>query len=216
MDIKIGQCYINKTHRFLLPSLRAYGDVFVRKFIPVFKLAIGIHDNLVNGTDISKGRNIYILCDKLTNEKSFWDFLEWIKYQDYYVADYCPDSEILSSRKHMIVVKVPEVFNDAYDHFLQGNYSLMYLENEIKLMFSNPERKLEYEILTRSKERLLPYSIIVNEEFDFNKPGNIKQLPEDFINSELELPLKRHEEIFNCEPNDSVFFNEKIDKKWMN
>lgn len=208
MHIEIGTYYVNKTWRFLIPCLKGHGDVFVRKLTPVFRLAVGIHDTLVDDSKISNGRNIYLLCDKLTNYKDFDDFLEYVKYQDYYVADYCPDSEIINSRKHMVVITVPEKFNDAYDHFLAGNYSLMYLDEELKLLFSNNTRQKEYDILSRSSKILKEFTDEVNIEFGTNA------VPEDFKFAELELPLKKVEEIFNYKENDTVYFNEKIDKIW--
>ena len=206
MHIEIGKYYVNKTWRFLLPCLRGHGDVFVKKFNPIFKLAVGIHDTLVDGSKISKGRNIYILCDKLTQEKLYNEFIEWIRCQSYYVGDYCPDSEIIDSRKQMIVINIPEMFNDAYDNFLQGNYSVMYLDNELKALFSSLERKKELNILTRNSSIIVDFIKQVNEEFKtfVNE--------EDFKMSELELPLKKKEEIFNCkENNQNVFFNETQD-----
>jgi len=211
MHIEIGKYYVNKTCRFLLPCLRGHGDIFVRKFNPIFKLAVGIYDTLVDNSKISNGRNIYILCDKLTNPKEFNDFLEWVKYQECYVTNYCPDSEILNSRKHMIVILVPEIFNDAYDHFIQGNYSLMYLDEELKLLFSNTLRKKEYDVLSRNPKLIEDFVKEVNLEF--KSEVNSK----DFKNAELELPLKKTEEIFNYKKeNDTVYFNEKIDKLWKN
>lgn len=209
MHIEIGKYYVNKTWRFLLPCLRGHGDIFVSKFNPVFKLAVGIHDTLLDNSKKAEGRSIYILCDKFADRIAFDEFLEWVKYQDAYIADYCPDSEILKSRKHVIIIKIPEVYNDAYDHFLQGNYSLMYLEQEIKLLFSNSTRQKEHDILSRNPKIIDDFVKEVNNEFKTNVKSH------DFKNSELELPLKKTEEIFNCcKDTDSVFFNEKKDKVW--
>lgn len=208
MNIQIGECYVNKTWRFLLPCLRGHGDVFVRKFNPVFKLAVGIHDMLVDGSPIMNGRSIFILCDKLVHQREFENFLEWIKYQSYYIADYCPDSEILKSRKHVIVVAVPERFNDAYDHFLQGSYSTMYLEDEIKLLFSGEVRKQEYDILMRGAKTVDDFVKKVNIEF------GTTAMPEDFKMAELDFPLVKTEEIFNYKQGDTIYFNEQIDKVW--
>lgn len=208
MHIEIGKYYVNKTWRFLLPCLRGHGDVFIRKFNPVFKLAVGIHDTLLDNSRKSDGRSIYILCDKLVNKIAFDEFLNWLKYQGYYIADYCPDSEILKSRKHVIVLKIPEVFSDAYDHFLQGNYSLMYLEQDLKLLFSNPARQKEYDILSRNSKIIEEFTKKVNDEFGTTVES------EHFKNAELELPLKKIEEIFNYKENDTIFFNEKINKIW--
>lgn len=209
MHIEIGKYYVNKTWRFLLPCLRGHGDTFVRKFNPIFKLAVGIHDTLVDGAEISKGRSIYILCDKLTQERLFKEFIEWIRCQEYFVADYCPDSEILSSRKHMVIINVPRMFNDAYDNFLLGNYSIMYLDSELKALFSSPDRKKELNILTRNPAIVSDFVKQVNEEFQTSVTEK------DFKMSELELPLKKKEEIFNCKKNNqNVFFNETQDKVW--
>ena len=209
MHIEIGKYYVNKTWRFLLPCLRGHGDIFVSKFNPVFKLAVAIHDTLLDNSKKAEGRSIYILCDKFANRPAFDEFLDWIKYQDYYIANYCPDSEILKSRKHVIVIAIPEVYNDAYDNFLQGNYSLMYLEQDLKLLFSNPGKKKEYDILSREPKIIEEFVKEVNKEFKTNA------VIDDFKNAELELPLKKTEEIFNClQDSDTVFFNEKIDKKW--
>lgn len=216
MEIKIGEIYMNKTWRFLLPCLRGHGDTFVRKFNPLFKLAVGIHDTLTNGAKISEGRSIYIMCDKITQGKYFEEFLEWIKFQEYYVADYCPDSEILTSRKHMFIIKIPEIFNDAYDNFLQGNYSMMYLDSEVNLLFSSSTKKKEYNILKRDSSIIEEYVAEVNKEFKLT--GNDVPTAEDFKYAELEFPLKKVEEIFNYDEakEDGVFFNEKLDKKWEN
>lgn len=211
MHIEIGKYYVNKTWRFLLPCLRGHGDIFVSKFNPVFKLAVAIHDTLLDDSKKAEGRSIYILCDKLTNKIAFDDFLDWIKYQDYYIGDYCPDSEILKSRKHVIIIKIPEVYNDAYDHFLKSNFSLMYLDEELKLLFSNPGKKKEYDILSREPKIIEEFVKEVNKEFGSNA------IVDDFKNAELELPLRKTEEIFNCcRDSDTVFFNEKLDKIWKN
>jgi hypothetical protein len=211
MHIEIGKYYVNKTWRFLLPCLRGHGDIFVSKFNPVFKLAVAIHDTLLDDSKKAEGRSIYILCDKLANKIAFDDFLDWIKYQDYYIGDYCPDSEILKSRKHVIIIKIPEVYNDAYDHFLKSNFSLMYLDEELKLLFSNPGKKKEYDILSREPKIIEDFVKEVNKEFGSNA------IVDDFKNAELELPLRKTEEIFNCcRDGDTVFFNEKLDKIWKN
>jgi hypothetical protein len=210
MHIEIGKYYVNKTWRFLLPCLREHGDIFTNKFNFIFKLAVGIHDTLTDGSTISNGRSIYLLCDKLASKINFEEFLNFIREQKYYIADYCPDSEILKSRKHMIVINIPETFYNAYDQFLKGNYSLMYSEQELKLLFSSNLRKKEYDILSKNPEIVSEFAKEVNNEF------GTKAIADDFKNSELELPLKKTEEIFNCcdNNNNNIFFNEQIDKVW--
>lgn len=207
MNIERGQFYINKTWRFLLPCLRGHGESFVRKFNPVFKLAVGIHDTLLDGTDFAEGRNVYILCNTISQSKAFEDFLIWIREEDYYITDYCPDSDFQSSRKRMIVIRVPDRFNSAYDNFLKGKYSKMYDQEDINSLFSIPAREKEYKILTLDSTYAEEFVKQVNKEF--STTVTVEEF-ESF--EEMEIPLKRCEEVFNCYENDRLFFSEDVDK----
>ena len=210
MQIEIGKYYVNKTWRFLLPCLRGHGDSFVSRFQPLFKLAVGIHDTLLDGSDISKGRNIYIMIDKLYKPDLVNAFMNWVKYQEYYKGDYCPDSDFVKSRKIVIIIEVPKMFNNAYDMFLKGRYSKMYSPEHSKILFSHPDRKKELDILNLSPKSKEDFIGIIRDEFD----TNISITDFDEPLKELELPLKTCEEIFNCNENQRVFFVEELDKVW--
>ena len=69
MKIKIGEVYVNKTWRFLLPSLKGHGDVFVRKFNPLFKLGMGISDYYLRDTEYCKEKNLFIMIDNAHHYK---------------------------------------------------------------------------------------------------------------------------------------------------
>jgi hypothetical protein len=222
MDIKIGKQYVNKTWRFLVPCLRGHGTTFVNKFNPLFKLAVGIHDTYLDGSTISNGRNIYILIDKKYKPNEYEKFMDYIKYQDYFKGEYCPDSEVVSSRKHIVIIEVPKQFNNAYDNFLQGKYSKMYSDDELKILYASilakksltddqKAKMRDYEILSKTgTDGLNTFLKSVNEEFD------VIVNPSDFTTpeTEWELPLKKKEEIFNYPNGKGVFFNEKLDKVW--
>lgn len=224
MEIKIGKHYVNKTWRFLVPCLRGHGTTFVNKFNLISKLAAGIHDTYLDGSTISNGRNVYFLVDKLYKQKEYVKFMEYIKYQDYFKGDYCPDSNIISSRKHMIVLELPKHFNNAYDKFLQSKYSEMYTETDLKALYSavlhsnnltevQKSRKIDYEILSRTgTEALKIFSKKLDEEFGTEK--GIKYLEKSKLEYEWELPLKKQEEIFNYPNGKGVFFVEELDKVW--
>lgn len=208
MEIKNNEHYINSTWRFLMPCLKGHGSLFVIKFNSLFKLSVGIYDDLLENSNISKGKNIYVLCNKLINPDNFIDFITWIKLQDYYVTDYCFDAEIIDSEKHMVVIKIPKEYNNAYDQFIKGNYSLMYSDKDLKKLFSNNNRKKELNILTKDITIFEDFTEKVNKEFD----TKIKFDYNDML--ELELPLKKSEEIFNYNNvNQNIFFNQEIDKK---
>ena len=83
MNIKIGEIYVNKTWRFLLPCLKGHGDAFVRKFNPVFKLGMGISDHYLKDTDYCKEKNVFIMIDKAYHEKLSEDFIARVEKQIY-------------------------------------------------------------------------------------------------------------------------------------
>lgn len=205
MQIEIGKRYVNKTWRFLLPCLKGHGDTFVRKFNPLFKLAVGINDNHLLGTNLSKERNIFILIDRAHQTKLVDEFIQWIKYQPYYKHDYCAGNNITDTRKHVIVISVPEIFNHAYDMFLQGRYSEMYTTEEIILLFSSPDRKREYDILMKSSELKNEFIRMLNSEF------NTSISDFDTHVKEYELPLITDEEVFNYRK-DRNYFKTELNK----
>ena len=191
MQIEIGKYYENKTWKFLIPCLRGHGEEFVTKLIPTFRLAAGIYDEKLNDKKQFTDRTIFLLFDIDNNPTAFQTFYEWIKKQKYYVHSYCPDRSMESSSRKMIVIKIPEIFNNAYDNFIIGKYSEMYSKEHIEILFNFPNRQGEYGILN-----LEPWA---KEEF-------IKKLNEEFLTSidvfdddikEIELPPILSEEVFN-------------------
>lgn len=207
MDIQESRYYVNKTYRFLLPTLRGHGELFIKKFNPLFKLAVGVHDTLLDGSSESLKRNMYILFNKRVKTQLFYSFLEWVRTESYYVADYCPDSEFKDSKKHMIVVELPKRFHYSYDMFLKGKYSQMFSREEIDILFSkskDPDRL----ILLRDESQKTNLINKINKEFDI-KTSNINNI------QEYDLPLKKTEEIFNCNSEDySTYFGGETIAVW--
>lgn len=206
MQIKIGVRYINKTWRFLYPCLRGHGETFVKKLNPLFKLAVGINDSILSGTDYSKGRNIFILVDTLYQPKQVKDFMDYIVYQPFYRHHfYVNNYDNTQSRKLMIILTIPDGFENAYDNFILGKYSYMYNNEEIKALFSSPERKTEYDVLTLNPQLHDSFIETINKEF------NTKISSFDSIIREYELPLKPKEEIFNYQEGNYYLIKE-LDK----
>lgn len=188
MKIEIGKLYENKTWKYLVPCLNGHGQEFITRFNQVFKLAVGIGDMLLEGSPIADKKALYVLIDKLYQAKIVELFVTWLKYQPYYIADYCPDTDLENSRKHMLVIAVPKMFHDTYDHFIKGTYSMMYKHQHVANMnFLSEERKA---VLTgtQSKEAIAKYKTMCKEEFGIVPTAEVK---------ELDLPPKKVEEIFN-------------------
>lgn len=202
MEIQVGKNYVNKTWRFLLPCLRGHGDIFIKKFNPVFKFAVGIHDTLLDGNPLSDTKNIYLLCDKLYQPRYYEEFLNWVRNQPFYVHDYCPDADITKSRKHIIGITIPERFSNAYDMFLEGKYSQMYTTEEINVLFANSERVKERDVLLKSVS--LHDEFIKSVNLEFNTDISIEDIIHNDI--ELELPPKLSQEVFHYKAGERVFF----------
>lgn len=206
MQIEIGKRYVNKTWRFLYPCLRGHGDAFVKKFNPLFKLAVGVSDDVLKNTKYSEERNIFILVDTFFQPKLVQEFISWITYQPFYKHHYYIDNhELTQARKMMLVLSVPDMFINAYDNFINGSYSKMYDIDETKKLFSNPDRKKEFDILTKNHALTDEFIQSVNEEFD----TNVYYFDEPI--KEYELPLKPIEEIFNYQSNNYYLIKE-LDK----
>lgn len=196
MKIEFGKAYINKTWKFLVPVLRGYGDIFISKFNEqLFKLAYGINDKALEGAAIIQDkRPIFILCDKAVIPHKFNQFMDWIRYQPYYVTDYQTDTNI-NSRTHMLVLDIPEEYHRAYDKFCVGLYSEMFTEEQLNFLFKDKNSE-QYKILSRDYK--YGESFIEKIKKQFSVSFNVKE-KRDFLNvAEYELPyyLEDSEEVF--------------------
>lgn len=197
MKIEFGKALDNKTWRYLIPCLRGHGEVFVNKFNnEIFKLGYGISDSSLEGSKILENkRPIFIMLDKAVLPKKFNDFMDWVKYQPYYITDYSTDI-INTPRLHMLVLDTPEEYYKAYDKFCVGLYSEMYTKDQLDKLFDNKDT-MQYKILSKSSEYSDIFLEKVEKEFNVIFQGLDKQ---EFLNTaEYEFPysLNSEEEIFN-------------------
>ena len=92
MKIQIGETYINRTWTYLVPTLKGYGpgkgDLLFQNLSKLNKLAVGIHDTLLDGSDVSYARNLYFLLNNRQKPDEFWKIIEFFRTQDYYQGDY--------------------------------------------------------------------------------------------------------------------------------
>jgi len=208
MKLQRNRIYVNKTWRFLAPCLRDHGSEFVKKYNPAAKLALGIYDELLSKARITTGRNIYTVFDKKKNATAFRALMDYVRGQPFFKGDYCPDSDMINTYLHCLVIEIPEEYYDAYDKFLQSKYSEMYTPRQLKYLFSSKQRQEEYSILSKTGEAFTKFKKTIEEEFGEKANEN------SAYNSEWELPLKKKEEIFNCESEDRIFFDKDLDKIW--
>ncbi len=197
MKIEFGKVFNNKTWRFLRPIVRGYGEVFIDKFTyQVYKLAYGIMDVNLEGTKILEGkRPIFIMLDAMVNRREFMNFMDWIKYQPYYITDYMVDLE--NPRLHMIVLEAPEEYHKAYDKFCVGLYSEMFTPEELEKLIDD-KTTVAYKVMSRDPKYKNTFLKKVEREFSVSLQGTDRQ--EFLERAELEFPysLNKEDEIFNA------------------
>jgi hypothetical protein len=200
MELLDNGTYINKTYKYLMPSLRGYGDDFVLNFNIFWKMAVGIHDITLNGSNLNQGKNIIVMFNKNYKPEITNTALVNLRKHPSYVTDYSYEADFINSNRHMLVIEIPERFHKAYDSFIKGKYSEMYNSEELKLLFSVSKDK-ERNVLLKNSDYKQKYINTINETF-----GTLMTV-EDFDDIELDLPLVNVEEIFNWPESDKKYFN---------
>lgn len=176
----------NKTRKYLLPCLKEYGRDFTSRLESVFKVAVGIGDVIVSNRGIKHEKHIFILVSSSIARDFFIDFLDWIREQDMYEDDYT-FGNIQTSELHMIIIKLPIKFYDAFETFKLGSYSKMYSEKDIEELFNKkPQFK---KVIVKSKDYKISFVKELNSIFNTNIT------PEEY-DGELDLPPDKNE-IFN-------------------
>jgi len=212
MNIIDGKLYYNRTLKYLFPCLKYYGKQYIEKISSVCKLAVGIRDFITTHElepciYVLIGTRIPTYTPEKNDEyaKTVEEVLEWFRDQPFFVADYPYD---ISSTccKHMLVLKIPRIHEDAYYNFIEGKYSKMYNVHQVNEYFKkvilanktlenkvNERTELSRRILLKDPTYLQTFTNIVNKEF------NTKVTAEDLKGTELDLPFKPEEETFSYE-----------------
>jgi hypothetical protein len=193
MNIKIGQLYKNKTWEYMLPALKGHGEKLRNKLSAINKLGVGIHDELLAGSSTTELNLVYILTDKAFKPKNWAKFMVWVSFEPYFVTDYVFGSRV-DSRKHMLVLELPDKYNNAYTAFLEGRYGDMYSDKQLKSIFGEKNiNSSVYKVLSRNPLAVAEFKQKVMEEY------NVTVAPIRTL--EYELPLRRDQEVFNHELN---------------
>lgn len=175
----------SKTRKYLLPCLKEYGKVFTRKLENAWKVAVGLGDAILINRDVKHEKHIFILFDSKPSPKHFKDFMEYIIDQPYYVDDYVY-GDIQKSTFHMVILKFPEKYYDAFETFKLGDYSKMFSLEDVEKFFANkPNTKAVlikehgYKVVfTRKLNRMFNTELKPEEfegEYDF-KPTEITEI----------------------------------------
>jgi hypothetical protein len=187
MKLKSDVLITNRTRRYLAPCLSlAFGESFRERMNGLFKLGLGIGD-VSCPEDLKDEKAIYILIDKNYAQSTFGPSISWLRMQEYFICDYQYGSSL---NYHMIVVRLPEVFHNAFDNFKNSRYSSMYNSEELAIFELNgliSERDLK--ILRRDGEELIFFVDYINEEFN----TDIKAYE---FEGEIDMPINIEDESF--------------------
>jgi hypothetical protein len=186
MKIQIGNIVMNRTFRYLRPVMREYGPDFLMYYEMMFKVAIGIGDIIIVGSNIKFEKHLFFLVNTRRSRKSFIEALQWIRGHESYEDDYAFD-QIHYGFLHMVVLRIPEKYYRTLYHFKMSRYSKMYTEQDIKKWFENRE---EYKVLTKNKEYRIEFVRSINERFD-------SQIEAKDFTGELDFPISEEDEFFN-------------------
>lgn len=182
-----------KSKKYLLPCMRVYGDEFVRKLNSVFKVAVGIGDMVL--TNRGKGdyqKHLFILLDSKVCNSFFIEFIEWIRDQYMYEDDYAYDN-IMKSSFHMVILRFPTQFYEAFETFKLGEYSKMYDMTTIEKYFSQ-HHPATVKVLIKDHNYRVIFAKQLNREYHLE--GNLAIRPDQCL-GELDFPPTAQTEVFN-------------------
>lgn len=179
--------YLNRTARYLAPSLVLYGQEFMQHFVQLKVLSYGLDDRSLQ-QDEGYTRPIFILCQ---SNRAFIENIKWISEHESYVHHY-PFGEVLSTGYVMLVLNLEESMEDTYKDFSLGKYSDMYsnLEDMLPEIFRKNETNA-LDVVTTTKAGRDHFKDVLEREF------GTKVSDEDIEGAELDLPAKPEEEIYN-------------------
>lgn len=195
-----GKIFINRTYKYLSPSMKLYGEEFKTKMRMLSGLAVGIQDFGINNTPEERQFNneIYYLFDtngefafnKYINSTqaklNFFRVVSWLREQSFYVNDYPYDGG-KSGSQHVVILKLPL---PLMDNFLKGNYTELYSKeiiNEIipKTVKVIREEKINpvYAVLTKTEEYEQEYLKQLNHDY-----GTTLQIKDIKHHSQYDIP----------------------------
>ena len=199
IQIRRGECYKNRTRRYLSPSLRDYGKALWTKLYDFYILAWGLSDF---DYEIKKGRcfteHLFILIDPEAPSFDFFvpfpfqKFLDWLSNKEYFVDFYqYKDTDYV-----MLVLERPELFKEKTNLFLNSEYAKIYQGLDIEfylprtLSIDNVEYfNPTYGVVTESSEQKTIFTKLLEERFD------ILLKEEEVVG--YDYPVFPNQEIFN-------------------
>jgi len=209
MEPQKGMFLANRTSMYLLPILKTFSKDFLKAFSEVTSqlLVIATADVLYLDAKNEKIPSLFFLFDKngpyniteqkyfdeILYKKNFIKFLKYIRKYELYIDDYIYGD--IRGDTHCLVLRVPDTFLKAYNHFHNFEYSRMYTEEDLEVIGIPKVRQGKpnkiYQVLVKDSTYIPEFEIILNQTFG----TSIKLDPDD--NRELDLPFDINNEWLN-------------------
>lgn len=201
MEIKEDGLVVNKTRKYLYPIINYYGDKFVGIMNSLNKAGIGIGDMILERSGITHERHLFILINLKKTYLSginFPEVLNLLREHHSYEDDYRYD---LTGKYHMIVIRVPDKYISSFENFKKSQFSKMFSEEEIDLLFKSRIKNDEYQkhindiksILKKDVEYQKEFRKLISQKFKMK----LEEIHPDALTGELDFNIKNKEEKFN-------------------
>jgi hypothetical protein len=192
MKIQLGSITMNRTRKYLMPCLKAYGRNFEEHINAMFKVGVGVGDMMLVKSGIRYEKHIFILVDSSKHITHLRRSLEWLRDQPMYEDDYAYDG-IHNGHLLMIVVKLPEKCYKAREWFMHSQFSKMYSETDIERYFK--ENKDVKGVLIRERN----YRIRYTKELNKLHGTTLTEQDASEIEGEIDFPIRQEEETFGAD-----------------
>lgn len=191
MKIQLGSIVLNKTNKYLMPCLKAYGNDFAFRFHSIWKVAVGVGDVVTVKSNIILEKHIFLLLDTTAYRSAYNLFMAWIVNQSMYEDDYAFDN-ILNGKLHMLVLKIPEQHYNAIENLRKSEFSKMYSQVDLEEYFADkPQIK---KVLIKDHSYKFEFSKQLETAFNVNL--SVEEIDDKM---ELDLPFNEKDEVFNTE-----------------
>lgn len=191
MKIQLGSITMNRTKKYLLPCLKAYGKEFEKHVTSVFKVAVGIGDMMLVKTGVHYEKHIFILIDTSRYPSKVKQCLEWIRDQPMYEDEY-PYDTVHYGHLWMLVIKLPEKCYKAREWFMHSQFSKMYSMSDIDEYFKDSPVK---GVLIKDHNYRIEYVRQLNAIFQ----TTLTDSDADGIVGEIDFPIQHEDENFGTD-----------------
>ncbi len=217
-EIKLtDELYSNKTHTYILPVIRDYGEEFVDSLAYKLRPIAYTIGDMSHDVNYLENNYLYITCTMNTSVEyerkifnpeiyeNFRMFVDWVKSKPYYVTEYVQGN--IANNRYTFVFSMPDEFISLKRKFMEGSYSKIYDKAQIARLIPKKFKRGDIEYLSSV------YRVVTKDSSYL--PIFNKRLAEDFGTSveidddrELDYRPQVHQEVLNYSIKKDPYINE--------